>query len=66
MTMNDDHLTLRLPHAAGFGKHGPRMFEGHPLTLVVRVSKMPKMTILTITILQLTEFDTYFLSLSFD
>ena len=52
MTMNDDHLTLRLPHAAGFGKHGPRMFEGHPLTLVVRVSKMPRMATLTIAILK--------------
>ena len=58
--MNDDHLTLRLPHAAGFGKHGPRMFEGHPLTLVVKVSKMPRMATMTATIPKVTELDTYF------
>ena len=47
--MNDNRLTLR-PHAAGFGKHGPRMLLGHPLTLVVRVSKMPRMATMTVTI----------------
>ena len=47
--MNDNRLTLR-PHAAGFGKHGPRILLGHPLTLAVKVSKMPRMTTMTVTI----------------
>ena len=57
MTMNDDRLTLRLlPHpieGEGIGKHLPMICPGHPLTLVVRVSKMPRMmATLTITILK--------------
>ena len=56
MTMNDDRLTLRLlPHpieGEGIGKHLPMICPGHPFTLVVRVSKMPRMATLTITILK--------------
>ena len=56
MTTNDDRLTLRLPphpiEGEGIGKHGPIICPGHPLTLVVRVSKMPRMATLTIAILK--------------
>ena len=55
MTTNDDRLTLRLPlpphpvEPPGIG----HTCAGHPLTLVVRVSKMPRMmATLTITILK--------------
>ena len=65
MTMNDDRLTLRLLPVQGIGKHLPMTCAGHPFTLVVIVSKMPRMATLTVTILKiqgqtLTELDTYF------